>query len=566
MVSHPKVLGERASAEAAAAAAKPRAGVLDGSELVDTPEDGVRLHCSAGSARSNLEQVAKKLRQHTEANADLIRGALLSTVLRRGCALLWEGPSNPASDQQDLHHLSRPCAKLSSFLSHSWHAPARAKAMALSTYYNGTVASWFGILFVLLAASLQYVGFLPAWVRVPNICGNTYAPGGPEYVEHGLWCILAYMVGYWMAFLNLWRCLDKVRGAQAPRMFLDKVCIHQTDPVLKRQGIDSIGSVLMSSQEMHLAWDSTYFERLWCVFEVAVFLSLNETGTLTFVPSSLYMQEFVMVIVVQAMQVLTGALHALNLLQPVVKFAADLGIPDFLIQPLLVHGSMVVGLIPVVYSIRKFGRDHEAILQQLQDFTFANAKCARPEDRVFVQHIIEELYGSTEGFEHVVRTKVRQVILDTLGPTILIPYSMLVRMLLPTMTLFGFDIPLAFSAMPLSYRLHWVVGALIITLVLLPAFIMLTYKLSMLRLHTSSRKQELHTVVLLAMNVVAPLMFLLLSVWPFVLRESVYPKIAVVLVSAALGLTWWRHVWLARIRRGCTWRRKQTFPLDAMNY
>merc|ERR1712176_207867 len=53
------------------------------------------------------------------------------------------------------------------------------------------------------------------------------------------------------------------------RVFLDKICIHQTDKVKKRLGIDSIGGFLRNSSEMLLLWDSTYFSRLWCTFELA---------------------------------------------------------------------------------------------------------------------------------------------------------------------------------------------------------------------------------------------------------------------------------------------------------
>jgi hypothetical protein len=58
-------------------------------------------------------------------------------------------------------------------------------------------------------------------------------------------------------------------------VFLDKVCIHQTDNNKKRKSIDSLGGFLRCSQEMLLLWDSTYFSRLWCTFELAAFFMVH---------------------------------------------------------------------------------------------------------------------------------------------------------------------------------------------------------------------------------------------------------------------------------------------------
>jgi hypothetical protein len=59
------------------------------------------------------------------------------------------------------------------------------------------------------------------------------------------------------------------------RVFLDKICIHQTDITKKRHGIDSLGGFLRRSEEMLLLWDSTYFSRLWCTFELAAYLWIH---------------------------------------------------------------------------------------------------------------------------------------------------------------------------------------------------------------------------------------------------------------------------------------------------
>ena len=52
-------------------------------------------------------------------------------------------------------------------------------------------------------------------------------------------------------------------------MFLDKVCIHQTDPQRKAAGIQAIDQFLVRSKKMLICYNDDYFERLWCCFELA---------------------------------------------------------------------------------------------------------------------------------------------------------------------------------------------------------------------------------------------------------------------------------------------------------
>jgi len=57
-------------------------------------------------------------------------------------------------------------------------------------------------------------------------------------------------------------------------VFLDKVCIHQTDPDKKQKGIDGLGGFLKKSKTVLVLWDASYFTRLWCTLEMAAALHL----------------------------------------------------------------------------------------------------------------------------------------------------------------------------------------------------------------------------------------------------------------------------------------------------
>ena len=64
-------------------------------------------------------------------------------------------------------------------------------------------------------------------------------------------------------------------GACAPRydVFVDKCCIDQVDARRKSSGILAIPEVLRRSRSLLVLYESDYFERFWCVFELAIFCS-----------------------------------------------------------------------------------------------------------------------------------------------------------------------------------------------------------------------------------------------------------------------------------------------------
>jgi hypothetical protein len=45
-------------------------------------------------------------------------------------------------------------------------------------------------------------------------------------------------------------------------VFLDKMCIHQTNMPLKQQGIDGLGTFVKHSEKLLVLWSRRYFNRL----------------------------------------------------------------------------------------------------------------------------------------------------------------------------------------------------------------------------------------------------------------------------------------------------------------
>merc|ERR1712070_605657 len=66
-------------------------------------------------------------------------------------------------------------------------------------------------------------------------------------------------------------------------VFLDKVCIHQSDPEKKLRSIDGLGGFLKKSNKVLVLWDPSYFTRLWCALEMAATLHILSSN-LVFYP------------------------------------------------------------------------------------------------------------------------------------------------------------------------------------------------------------------------------------------------------------------------------------------
>jgi len=121
---------------------------------------------------------------------------------------------------------------------------------------------------MLISCAAAAIGFVLTCAQVlPDMVATPWAmeEEDADVTQYGcaVWSLLFGLVVS-IITLPLWRPRESV--------FLDKVCIHQTDENLKRQGIESIGAVLQSSANMLVLWDQSYAKRLWCVFELAAYI------------------------------------------------------------------------------------------------------------------------------------------------------------------------------------------------------------------------------------------------------------------------------------------------------
>jgi len=232
---------------------------------------------------------------------EVLRGVPASTVMWQMGYWIRSGSKPSDEEGQKMHKLSFPVETITRFLSHSWHANANIKVMALMCFYNGESASIIALVCALLVSVLQQIGVIPCMgpVEFPTWELDVQQYSVPWKDTRGCWCMMTYIIIYYIVFFFGSRMRDRVATAypdwphnKIKTAFLDKLCIHQTDPIKKQKGINAIGAFLIKSERVTILWDKTYFTRLWCVFEVAVFRRLNPGAIIEFIPITLGNLEF----------------------------------------------------------------------------------------------------------------------------------------------------------------------------------------------------------------------------------------------------------------------------------
>ncbi|CAE7188437.1 CAPN15, partial [Symbiodinium microadriaticum] len=149
------------------------------------------------------------------------------------------------SKKGDFYGMSGQTSRIHTFWSHSWHSSVWMKIATLLFFKNGTAAAVISLASVACVVPLYVLHVLP------------------EFTEQCGWCSLVGSASYVLTLI-FWRRSELV--------FVDRCCIHQTNPQLKAEGLVSLGAIIKSSDALLVLWDPTYAQRLWCMLELAAFL------------------------------------------------------------------------------------------------------------------------------------------------------------------------------------------------------------------------------------------------------------------------------------------------------
>ncbi|CAE8627023.1 unnamed protein product [Polarella glacialis] len=405
------------------------------------------LHGRTSTALHSLQHPGSRMHQ---------RGVSLATVMDFGGRYFGH---NAAEIDHDA--LSFPVEKYNTFISHTWRTGRIAKYAALLYYTSLFPALSFGLVAGILAFALQVNGILPTY---------------PEPLHGSLWCTgLGGCTCF--ATLVMWaRLVDLAESTRGTKVsyFFDRLCSNQSDAKLKQSGIDSIGACLRNSDSMLVLWAPEYFTRLWCVFELAVFLekstnakfksllenshaemrqasvgamldlrcnslateikneetmparivlatsaqrTRNETHDrkLVIIPVQMGVFSMAALVVGYFATVCDGAVHVLA---------------DQLVEPLSALAFFLICM-PLSRLVRRYSQVRLELNKQIAQFTVSQANCYCPEDREFIKAVITYLYSETlseidgiAAFEHVLRSRVQQNVDKILGSRLNVPWRL----------------------------------------------------------------------------------------------------------------------------------------------
>ncbi|CAE7555093.1 unnamed protein product [Symbiodinium sp. CCMP2592] len=291
--------------------------------------------------------------------------------------------------------------KIQEFWSHSWHGSTTRKISTMMVQKNGFAAICLGSLASLLLAGLFVAGYLPGYERAPFL-----KLGRTSYL-FSVWGVLG---GTLTAVMTLF-CWQR-----RTLVFVDVICINQADPSLKAEALLSMGAFLQSSESLHVFWDETFVQRLWCIFEVGAYLGsckLSNSGRakrLVIRPTMLGTSS-------------TTAFLGSFLLA--LSFLAS-PFDDLLLGWVIFSMLCIVCCHFAVRSLRSYFAAVESMLIQLRKFRVQDAQChcctvGHTEesfaacDREVISLCIRKWFGSESAFERLVSTDVSSALASALG-------------------------------------------------------------------------------------------------------------------------------------------------------
>jgi hypothetical protein len=254
-----------------------------------------------------LSQGTNRTTLTLEHGVDYLRGTWPSVILEKFGRRLRNNDFNVDPEQREemaeIEYSSKSFMvnELDIFLSHSWWAPWMQKYLALLIYFNFWTAMVAYAGLICLGALILRKGFgIYCHEEKLGDCSLTRA------ALHGVGAVVFFLV-----LFNLHLLMTKLRVANR-NVFLDKVCIHQTDLTKKVNGIKSIGAILKKTKTLLIAWDRSYFQRLWCAYEVCTYTYAKQReGNIEILPIQLAPFILAMIVFSFLAQGVTSTMHIL---------------------------------------------------------------------------------------------------------------------------------------------------------------------------------------------------------------------------------------------------------------
>jgi hypothetical protein len=199
----------------------------------------------------------------------------------------WSELSHQPTDS-DYHHGAfqlEPGEEYTGFLSYRGGSGRWYIQTTLCGEFNTAPAFYFMVVFCpIVALGLSFI---------PDVCESSNASSW-EWLVFSDGCSYEAWERSWFIFRSYGRSILAIiilfwhpifswfyRGQ---KLFIDKYCIHQSDMQGRTvPGVTRLPLFLQHSQKMLVLFDSEYTTRLWCVFELAVYLRLRKDPKVVFI-------------------------------------------------------------------------------------------------------------------------------------------------------------------------------------------------------------------------------------------------------------------------------------------
>lgn len=458
----------------------------------------------------------------------LLRAAPLNRVLRGASSVLADNKAS--AEAYNLAHVVDTRTTIDFFLSHNWAVFRHKKFQALILEFNLGAA-------VVTSFACAFIGFMLNQLQVP--------PSLPMLSSHnatytiGVYSQLLGITGFVFA-LTQWHELSSGCGRHKS-VFLDKLCIHQTDSKMKALGISKLGAFMRHSRTLVVLFSDVYFQHLWTVFEFACWIFLHPLDSIRILPVD-EAQVVVIGIAFGSTMCLTftflGHMCGDATMSPWIYFA--------LVSSL---AYLLVGCL--VHVLRVWELKLKDTMQALHSFTCTGAVCSQESDREFIVGTIVAFMKATgrvldhvddaqaiEVFEKTVQKEMPNALKAAVGPHG-IPYRHILLLPLPFDWLFLDIVSRPHEAGTWNRLVSIVPGALFWHFVIFPVSVGLVAILA--KRHPSSKNgtRELATTLSLSAIVTVVAMILigvseLLQFW----SEDSQPRalaFLVIVVVLALG-------------------------------
>eukprot|EP00439_Symbiodinium_sp_Y106_P086070 s52_g31.t1 len=211
------------------------------------------------------------------------------------------------------------------------------------------------------------------------------------------------VVAFFLVFFFGHHLTCTVRGSH---FWVDKLCVDQTDEITKSEGIACLPTTVANSSQMLVLWDKSYFERLWCNFELSIFVKSHCLQNLRLMP--LWLTPWLLT------TMLLSYVSA-RLVAFFTEFEPSSGSNDTSKFPGVEGGALMFGLErfyqyvslacillllpPIMIAVVSFQKKldgHREMLESMKSFHVRHAKCAVEDDRLVIEAHVAELFDGLE--------------------------------------------------------------------------------------------------------------------------------------------------------------------------